>query len=89
MSGDTVRVFARGVRSTLLGAAIGASLCLLGYLPVLTLDDTTSAGDTRIWIGVALIGARAGAVVGLIFFLLKRSLTGEVTDPRANSPDAR
>jgi hypothetical protein len=88
MSRDTLRVIARGLRSTLLGALIGASLCVLGYLPALAVDSTSGADDRSIWVGVVLIGARAGAVVGLIFFLIKRSLTGEVEDPSATARDS-
>lgn len=87
MTASMPRLILRGLRSTVVGAVIGAALCALGYLPAVFVEVSGSTpDDTRtILVGVALIGARAGAVAGLIFFLVKRSLTGEVADPRESS----
>ncbi len=87
MSASTTRLVLRGARSALVGAFLGAVLCVLAYLPALFVDGPadTSAGATRLMIGVVLVGARMGAVGGIIFFLVKRSLTGEVADPRLHN----
>lgn len=88
MPTSNTRLVLRGLSCAVIGAIIGGGLCVLGYLPSLMVATPGSdPPDTnRLVIGVALVGARAGAVLGIIYFLVKRSLTGEVPDPRIAPP---
>lgn len=70
------------------GALIGATLGLVTFLPgelVATAD--APGGATMSWplaFGVAWACGRVGAVVGVIFYIIRRTLVGEVADPCAS-----
>lgn len=80
------RLLLRGGKFALIGAFSGAALGLVTFLPgelVATADQP--GGATFSWplaLGVAWACGRVGAVVGVIFFLIRRTLMGEVADPR-------
>lgn len=80
------RLVLRGAKFALLGAMSGATLGLVTFLPgelVATADQP--GGATFSWAlawGVAWACGRVGGVVGVIFFLIRRTLMGEVADPR-------
>ncbi|MBK6488736.1 MAG: hypothetical protein IPF98_18235 [Gemmatimonadetes bacterium] len=86
----TIRLLLRGTKFLVLGALTGALLGLVTFLPgelVATAD--LPSGSTVAWplaFGVAWVSARVGAVVGVIFFLIRRTLMGEVADPRVVTP---
>lgn len=67
----------RALKHIVAGAIIGGALGYLSYLPALFMaqDDKYAAAGGTIALGVTLVCARAGAVVGLIFFLIRRQLT--------------
>jgi hypothetical protein len=85
------RLVLRGARFALTGAIGGAVLGLVTFLPgelVATAD--LPGGATFSWPlawGVAWACGRVGAVVGVIFFLIRRTLMGEVADPRLTVTD--
>lgn len=85
------RLVLRGARFALIGAVSGAALGLVTFLPgelVATADQP--GGATFSWPlawGVAWACGRVGAVVGVIFFLIRRTLMGEVADPRLTVTD--
>jgi hypothetical protein len=85
-----LRLVLRAVLYMVVGGVLLGTLGLAMYLPSMLDASTTdapvratSALDSRIGLGVALACARLGAVVGFITFLLRRSLSGEIADPRA------
>lgn len=83
----TARLVLRGSRFVVLGALTGAFLGLVTFLPgelVATADQPGGATFSLplAW-GVCWACGRVGGVVGLIFFLIRRTLMGEVADPRA------
>lgn len=90
MTRSTLRLAFRCLQYIVTGALAGGTLGVLMLLPGEMLADPPSDAHTPsplfLTIGVALVTARAGAVVGLIFFLIRRSLTGEVDDPRQAPP---
>lgn len=66
------------------GALIGGVLGIATFLP----GEMMMGGDTGhvaspylLTLGVAAATARIGALVGLLFFLIRRVLMGEVADP--------
>lgn len=71
------------LRSIVVGAVIAGALGYLSYLPSLFVDgDATYAASSRgIAMGVTLVSARAGAVVGLIYFLIRRQLIQPSSPP--------
>lgn len=73
----------RCVRNVIGGAAIGGGLGYLSYLPSLFVEgsDAYATSGQSIALGVTLVCARAGAVVGLIYFLIKRQLTHPTPPP--------
>lgn len=76
----------RGTKFVVLGAMTGALLGLVTFLPgelVATADQPGGATFSLplAW-GVCWACGRVGGVVGLIFFLIRRALMGEVADPR-------
>lgn len=86
----TARLVLRGSRFVVLGALTGAVLGLVTFLPgelVATADQPGGATFSLplAW-GVCWACGRVGGVVGLIFFLIRRTLMGEVADPRLVSP---
>ena len=87
------RLALRCAKYVVLGAVLGATLGVLTFLPGEMLADppTDAHAPSPVYlaIGVALVMARVGAVVGLIFFLIRRSLMGEVADPRLRPPSPR
>jgi len=74
----SLRLLLRGARFMAVGALTGAVLGLVTFLPgelVVTADSPS--GSTVSWslaFGVAWASARVGAVVGVIFFLIRRTL---------------
>jgi hypothetical protein len=80
------RLVLRGLKFVLLGALIGATLGLITFLPgelVATADQPGgSTFSLPLAFGVSWACGRVGGVVGLIFFLIRRTLMGEVADPR-------
>jgi hypothetical protein len=84
------KLILRGARFSALGALTGAVLGLVTFLPgelVATADSPT--GATVAWslaLGVCWACGRVGAVVGVIFFIIRRTLMGEVADPRVITP---
>jgi hypothetical protein len=74
------------LKFVLLGALIGATLGLITFLPgelVATADQPGgSTFSLPLAFGVSWACGRVGSVVGLIFFLIRRTLMGEVADPR-------
>lgn len=89
MTPPIVRLTLRGLKYVVIGAVTGAALGVLMLVPGEMMADPPSdahaPSPVSLAIGVALVTARAGAVVGLIFFLIRRSLMGEVADPRQPS----
>lgn len=82
---STMRLIMHGTKFMAIGACIGAALGLVAFLPgelVATAD--LPGGATIAWplaFGVAWVCGRVGAVVGLIFLIIRRTLVGEVRDP--------
>lgn len=88
----STRLVLRGSKFVALGALTGAFLGLITFLPgelVATADQPGGATFSLplAW-GVSWACGRVGGVVGLIFFLIRRTLMGEVADPRVVSESA-
>lgn len=82
----TARLVLRGSRFVVLGALTGAFLGLVTFLPGELVATADQPGGSTFslplaW-GVCWACGRVGGVVGLIFFLIRRTLMGEVADPR-------
>lgn len=84
---STTRLVLRGAKFMACGALIGATLGLVTFLPgELVATSDAPGGATFSWalaFGVAWACGRVGAVVGVIFFIIRRTLVGEVADPCA------
>lgn len=82
---STSRLVLRGAKFMACGALIGATLGLVTFLPgELVAASDVPGGATLSWplaFGVAWACGRVGAVVGVIFFIIRRTLMGEVADP--------
>ena len=78
----TLRCLKYVVSGALAGATLGVLMLLPGEMLADPPSDVHAPSPLFLTIGVGLVTARAGAVVGLIFFLIRRSLMGEVDDPR-------
>jgi hypothetical protein len=80
------RLVLRGVKFAFVGAVSGAALGLVTFLPgELVATANHPGGATFSWPlawGVAWACGRVGAVIGVIFFIIRRTLMGEVADPR-------
>lgn len=86
----TARLVLRGSRFVILGALTGAFLGLVTFLPGELVATADQPGGSTFslplaW-GVCWACGRVGGVVGLIFFLIRRTLMGEVADPRLVPP---
>ncbi len=86
----TARLVLRGSRFVVLGALTGAILGLVTFLPGELVATADQPGGSTFslplaW-GVSWACGRVGGVVGLIFFLIRRTLMGEVADPRVVTP---
>lgn len=82
-----LRLVLRAAWYMTVGAVVLAALGLAMYLPselgTPPPSASAKASSTAIALGVTLACARLGAVIGLIVFLLRRALAGEIADPRA------
>ena len=75
----------RCLRNVIGGAVLGGGLGYLSYLPSLLVEGSAAYASSgrSIAIGVTLVCARAGAVVGLIYFLIRRQLMEPTSSPPA------
>ncbi|HMN07304.1 MAG TPA: hypothetical protein PKC83_00850 [Gemmatimonadaceae bacterium] len=84
MSPNT-RIVLRGAKFMACGTLIGATLGVVTFLPgelVATSGSPGGAGPSwPLAFGVAWACGRVGAVVGVIFYIIRRTLVGEVPDP--------
>lgn len=81
----TAGLILRCVRNIIGGALVGGVLGYLSFLPSLLVEgsDAYATSGDSIALGVTLVCARAGAVIGLIYFLIRRSLTQPALPPAA------
>ncbi|HEX4935307.1 MAG TPA: hypothetical protein VFV33_19135 [Gemmatimonadaceae bacterium] len=82
----TLGLVLRGTKFMAIGALTAAFLGVITFLPgelVATADQPGGATVSLplVW-GVCWACGRVGGIVGLIFFLIRRTLMGEVADPR-------
>ncbi|MCC6927527.1 MAG: hypothetical protein IT359_00940 [Gemmatimonadaceae bacterium] len=85
----TIRLALRGAKFMLVGALTASFLGVITFLPGELVATADLPGGSRIslplvW-GVCWACGRVGGVVGLIFFIIRRTLMGEVADPRQAS----
>lgn len=79
------RIVLRGAKFMACGTLIGATLGVVTFLPgELVATSGSPGGAAPSWplaFGVAWVCGRVGAVVGVIFYIIRRTLVGEVADP--------
>ena len=82
----TIRLLLRGAKFMAIGALTASFLGVITFLPGELVATADQPGGARVslplvW-GVCWACGRVGSVVGLIFFIIRRTLMGEVADPR-------
>lgn len=66
---------------TLIGATLGVVTFLPGELVATSGGPDGASPSWPLTFGVAWVCGRVGAVVGVIFYIIRRTLVGEVADP--------
>ena len=85
----TIRLVLRGAKFMVIGALTASFLGVITFLPGELVATADQPGGSQVslplvW-GVCWACGRVGSVVGLIFYIIRRTLMGEVADPRGAS----